>query len=476
MKKSVAAALAAAFVVSASASVSAAANPFSDVPAGHWAYNSVSKLAAEGVIEGYGDGTYRGDRNITRYEMAQMIAKAMAKNPTGANKAELDRLAAEFRDELDALGVRVAELEKYADKVVWQGKIEYTYKNHRTDNVWADQRNRHHSTSEHTRVKQDDWIFRFEPIAYVNDHWTLRARIDAHVDLSHDTSSNFELVRGWAQGDYDNFQVKVGRQPLYTNEDGIIWDTEYTGGEITFGKLANGLRATIYGGRLRADKVNGAIRNAGSWNVRQDGVSANDRWEEATGRLGSDSKHTSSFVGINLQYDPGAKGLFGGLGYYAIKDKDFQAIGEYTKSEDYVPNYFYSKKGDTDKAQIWTINAGWRLGKAQIWGAYARNSKADYEKRSWQALVRYGDLYGGGNQNTKKGQWAVWAGYKELGSNTSLCGINWDDAYAGTKGFVAGASWAPMDRIVVLAKYFKGKYITGPGDAERLFGRVEFFF
>ena len=201
MKKSVAAALAAAFVVGATSTTFAAANPFSDVPAGHWAYNSVAKLAAEGVIEGYGDGTYRGDRNITRYEMAQMVAKAMAKNPSGAAKADLDRLAAEFRDELDALGVRVAELEKYADKVVWQGKIEYTYKNHRTDNVWADQRRHHHSTSEHTRVKQDDWIFRFEPIAYVNDNWTLRARIDAHVDLSHDTNSSFTLERGWAKGD-----------------------------------------------------------------------------------------------------------------------------------------------------------------------------------------------------------------------------------------------------------------------------------
>ena len=476
MKKTVAAAVAAAFVVGASATTFAAANPFSDVPAGHWAYNSVAKLAAEGVIEGYGDGTYRGDRNITRYEMAQMIAKAMAKNPSGATKAELDRLAAEFRDELDALGVRVAELEKYADKVVWQGKIEYTYKNHRTDKVYADQRSRHHSTSEHTRVKQDDWIFRFEPIAYVNDHWTVRARIDAHVDLSHDTSTDFELVRGWAQGDYDNFQVKVGRQPLYTNEDGIIWDTEYTGGEITFGKLMDGLRVTAYGGRLKADKVNGAIRNAGSWNGRQDGVSADDRWNEATGRLGSEGKHTSSFWALNVQYDPGEKGLFGGAGYYHIKDNDFKAIGEYTKGEDYVPNYFYSKKGNVDKAQIWSVNLGWRLGKAQIWGAYAKNTKADWENKSWQALVRYGDLYGGGNQSTKKGQWAVWAGYKYLGSNTSLCAINWDDAYAGTKGFVAGASWAPMDRIVLIGKYFKGKYIEGPGDAERLFGRVEFFF
>ena len=473
MKKSVAAALAAAFVVGASSTTFAAANPFSDVPAGHWAYNSVAKLAAAGVIEGYGDGTYRGDRNITRYEMAQMIAKAMAKNPSGASKAELDRLAAEFRDELDALGVRVAELEKYADKVVWQGKIEYTYKNHKTDNWYDDQRRGRHSTSVHTRVKQDDWIFRFEPIAYVNDHWTLRARIDAHVDLSHDTSSDFNLVRGWAQGDYDNFQVKVGRQPLYTNEDGIIWDTEYTGGEITFGNFMDGLKVSIFGGRLAADKVNGSIRNAGSWNGRQDGVSANDRWNLATGRLGSDSEHTSSFVAVNVQYDPGKK-LFGGLGYYGIKDKDFKSLGEIDGVD--IPNIYYSKRGNTDKAQIYSVNLGYRIGKAQIWGAYAKNSKADYENKTWQALVRYGDLYGGGNQNTKRGQWAVWAGYKYLGSNAALCAINWDDAYAGTKGFVAGASWAPMDRVVLIAKYFKGKYIEGPGDAERLFGRVEFFF
>ena len=256
----------------------------------------------------------------------------------------------------------------------------------------------------------------------------------------------------------------------------MIWDTEYSGGEITFGKLANGLRATIYGGRLKADTVNGAIRNAGSWNGRQDGVSANDRWNEATGRLGSDSEHTSSFVAVNVQYDPGPKGLFGGLGYYHIKDKDLKAIGFYDENEAYVPNYFYSKNGATDKANIWSVNLGWRLGKVQVWGAYAKNSKADYENKSWQALVRYGNLYGGGNQSTKKGQWGVWAGYKYFGSNTSFKGINWDDVYAGTKGFVAGASWAPMDRIVLIGKYFKGKYIEGPGDAERLFGRVEFFF
>ena len=108
MKKSLVLAMAMALGVTASAY---AANPFSDVPAGHWAYDSVNKLAAAGIVDGYGNGTFGGDRLMTRYEMAQIVAKAMAK---GAN---VDRLAAEFADELDSLGVRVAALEKKSDNV-----------------------------------------------------------------------------------------------------------------------------------------------------------------------------------------------------------------------------------------------------------------------------------------------------------------------------------------------------------------------
>ena len=95
MKKFLVVALALATGITASAS---AANPFSDVPAGHWAYASLAKLAAAGVVEGYPDSTFQGDKLMTRYEMAQIV-KAMAK---GAN---VDRLASEFAEELDALGL-----------------------------------------------------------------------------------------------------------------------------------------------------------------------------------------------------------------------------------------------------------------------------------------------------------------------------------------------------------------------------------
>ena len=79
MKKYICGAALSAALLTPSALASAAANPFSDVPADHWAYDAVAQLANDGVIEGYGDGTYRGQNEITRYEMAQMVAKAMAK-------------------------------------------------------------------------------------------------------------------------------------------------------------------------------------------------------------------------------------------------------------------------------------------------------------------------------------------------------------------------------------------------------------
>ena len=48
-----------------------AANPFSDVTPDSWAYQAVSQLANAGIVNGYPDGTFKGQNNITRYEMAQ---------------------------------------------------------------------------------------------------------------------------------------------------------------------------------------------------------------------------------------------------------------------------------------------------------------------------------------------------------------------------------------------------------------------
>jgi len=118
-----------------------AAQPFSDVPQDHWAYNAVEKLASAGLMEGYPDGAYKGKSTMTRYEFAVAIARLMDRveqlggvpgpaGPAGPpgpasaggltpeQQALLDRLAKEFapelkalRSDLDALTKRVEELE-----------------------------------------------------------------------------------------------------------------------------------------------------------------------------------------------------------------------------------------------------------------------------------------------------------------------------------------------------------------------------
>ena len=110
-------ALFAAFVfISLASSAYAAANPFADVPAGHWAYDAVAQLAADGLISGYPDGTFKGPRQATRYEVAAMTARAVARaDELHAGKKDLEllkKLVLEFKDELDALGVKVNKLDK----------------------------------------------------------------------------------------------------------------------------------------------------------------------------------------------------------------------------------------------------------------------------------------------------------------------------------------------------------------------------
>ena len=122
MNKKLIMALAMALGVSATAF---AANPFSDLPTGHWAYGAVAKLAAAGVVDGFPDGTFKGDKTMTRYEMAQIVAKALAKGAIGAD----DKLVSEFADELDNLGVRVSKLEKNADNVQVTGEVQMSYRN-----------------------------------------------------------------------------------------------------------------------------------------------------------------------------------------------------------------------------------------------------------------------------------------------------------------------------------------------------------
>lgn len=438
MKKSLVATLTGALVVGATATTFAAANPFSDVPAGHWAYNSVTKLTQDGIIEGYGDGTFRGNRQITRYEMAQMVARALAKTPTTtistANRAELDKLSAEFRDELDNLGVRIDELERNADKVKWAGKIEYTY-------------GKLKNKTAHTESTGNGGVFRLEPVAEVNDHWTANARFDAGFDAKNDTTNDVKLKRWFAKGDYDKFSVTFGRFGYCPNEGNIVVDTVVSGAQMSFGSK---WKFTATGGR---------VSGAGDGNEASY-LMTGGKYNDVNYTDGAFRNDPMDLVGINVQYDQGETGLFGGGSWYYAKNSDFR-------------NTFYSNDGTTDKANIWAANLGYRVAEnLTVSGAYAKNSKADREDYGWDALIRLGNY----RDYSDQGDWAVWAGYSRFGYNVAIASDQTDDVQTGTKGWHVGAAYAPFKNTGLLVRYADGKYITGGDKFRKVFARAEWFF
>ena len=194
MKKSLVLAMAMALGVTASAY---AANPFSDVPAGHWAYDSVNKLAAAGIVDGYGNGTFGGDRLMTRYEMAQIVAKAMAK---GAN---VDRLAAKFADELDSLGVRVAALEKKSDNVKINAQIRAHYQSY--DKGHSGEWDK--KTNATSKLRSRIWLN-----GQINEDWKYVGMLQNEQDLLNDVGDEkTEFQRAFVTGRIGGVKVEAGR-------------------------------------------------------------------------------------------------------------------------------------------------------------------------------------------------------------------------------------------------------------------------
>lgn len=195
--------LAIAAVAALTAGVSAyAANPFSDVSTSDWAYQAVSDLSDQGIVEGYPDGTFKGQQNMTRYELAQIIARLMAKEDqlNAEQKATVDKLAAQYADELANLGVRVANVEKKLGNVSFTGdaRLKYENKNHKSyeykdvevpkDSAKPDGEKKVEKQWVAKEVKEDKGEaygarIRLNATAKVNDQVTVKSRISTNLDF-----------------------------------------------------------------------------------------------------------------------------------------------------------------------------------------------------------------------------------------------------------------------------------------------------
>jgi len=425
MKKTLAAAITSALVIGVASTTFAAANPFSDVPTDHWSFDAVAKLAHEGVIEGYGDNTFRGDAKITRYEMAQMVAKAMAKeNVSAADKATIDKLSAEYADELNNLGVRVAALEKKTDNVKFSGYLRLDT-SHKTIDGDDDQ----DATTGLLRLYVD---------AAVNDNWAVKARLNSKADLNNDntndpndpdTDRKTKIDQAYAQGPLFGTTVKLGKFPAFDSGNlsngGLIIDTQVSGAEFQFGKA---LKTTVTAGRI-SDEDYKYYNNVGA----------------------------ADYGAIQFGYDTNKFAL--AAGYHHLGNS----------------NTF--ENNTEDKNNIWTAGFDYKFNSnLKLGGLYAgSNADADTnyntdEEKAYSAQLTYK-----GAKLDAPGSFGAWVAYRQIGE---LATINptYDGVGIGEKGTEVGVDYMLDKNILAKVVYFDGKEITGDADVKKVFGRLEFNF
>ena len=439
MKKILAMAAVAALAAGASAY---AANPFSDVSTSDWAYQAISDLSDRGMVEGYPDGTFKGQQNITRFEVAQIIARLMAKEDqmNAEDRAIIDRLASEYGAELQNLGVRVSNLEKKVGNIAWSGDARIRFQKASGDNY----------------VK--------------NNQFNGRIRLNARATVNDSTYVHGRLV---ANGNFDDSDSKGGDVSM----DRLYVHHQLGKVGATLGRYELDLGQQV-GGWLYANKFDG-IELAAPLGEKVNLALGYGRMKdisESTKIYALDEE--TGVVGKRLYKSDAAKSEV----FYAQLKADFKTfkIGfDYFKLSPYTIGYYDntdaedpSLLGDgeiTQKKSVWGVNVLVPINKFRIFADYYADT---------QTNKGYSVLYGKDDQKGKI--WTIGLGYgaKDLQKAGSF---NLDLAYYNVKAGLyefgmTGAQAPTMDRLlaenghfwlasgdVVVAKntYVHGEYAFG---------------
>ena len=341
--------LAIAAVAALTAGVSAyAANPFSDVSPDDWAYQAVSDLSDQGVVEGYPDGTFKGERNMTRYELAQVIARLMAREDqlNAEQKATLDKLAGEYADELANLGVRVSNLEKKVGNISWFGdaRMRWKEKGYNTDGS----------------RKADGWDgrMRINAKAQVNDSTYVRGRFTSNMNFKDDADANTKMDVLFVHHQFgDKVGMNLGRNFLTLGQTGMYYDDFFDGAQLFIGDSKLTLEAG-YG------RMNTWINDYGQ--KKDDTVYA--RLYGQTGRIGYDAEYIKT-VGAA---DADKKSIWGAGLTVGVTDA-VDIFGDFYKNTE--------PKGDP---QMWTAGLGFghynlkKPGTFRVAAQYVRNEADAY--------------------------------------------------------------------------------------------------
>jgi len=467
MKKTLVSALTTALVVGAASTTFAAANPFADVPADHWAYDAVSELTSKGVVNGFPDGTFRGNQNMTRYEMAQIVAKAMAKVNTpgvatsGTDKAMVDKLAAEFKDELANLGVRVDELEARMDNVKWSGWVRYEYKTRRQENNGA------RAVSTAQRIK-----LRLTPSMKINNQWTAHARMEYGMDANsaHNstaanwsggyTGTQFRVDQAWVDGKIGKATVKLGRFGTWGEAGhGIAMDDVITGAEVNipFGK---NWHVNLAAGRY-------------SW-YPTDTLESMQTTDGVYQNFGAGNKTAALIGDPSNGYATGTWTYYGADVYFAKNKWDFGIGYREFVSKDATAAQFPNSMGNANKIKIASAGIGYKFSPAVgLKVDYSRVNASEIadnpnQKHSWNVRLDW--------QATKK--IGLYVSYKKLSNPGTLASTYDLQSYngKGQKGWEVGTDINLQKNVSASAYYFQGDNLDSTSKLKMFYGNLNFKF
>ena len=436
--------LALAAVAALTAGVSAyAANPFSDVTPDDWAFQAVSDLSAQGVVEGYPDGSFKGERNMTRYELAQIIARLMAKEDqlNAEQQATLDKLAGEYADELANLGVRVANLEKKVGNISWSGDARMQFQRTRVFDVDNDKI----KTTDH----EDDWNgrMRINVEGQVNDQVTVEGRFLSEMNFKDSESADTSMDKiHVVYQPTDAFSIDLGRTSAGLSQTGIFMDDD---GQY------DGIVAAYDNGKFNLSAGYGRVGG---------GVDVGDvtlidyhdyeNWFVKAGTKVGDKVDLSAFYTK-----------------YASKSASKDLAAELNK----VPGL----KSEAANVAVWGVGAGVDLGGGFVLdGDYIKHADKLTDKAAmWTAGLTYGEV-----DTDKVGSWSLGVHYVDADRLAYLGGVSaWDmtdhldySLLAGMKFWQAKAGVALQKNVELDAYYyFAGKAKENKnifGDPDDTFG------
>jgi hypothetical protein len=244
MKKILAILLTLVFVLSfAGAALANPAEQFVDVPPKHWAYDAVAKLAQAGIVDG-DNGRYLGDKSITRYEMALIVAKAIAKEDKAdaENKALIDKLAKEFTSELATLGVRFNKLEKQVGNLGFGADVRLAWLNYTQANKHDPVRMRFRLSAKADVSENTSFFSRivFDNQAEAGTFYSTDSSTYTGLDRVHASEFNF-TSKNFAPG----MQLTYGR---FAQQMDVMGYWMLTGGGVDGAKISMGNKLKVEAG------------------------------------------------------------------------------------------------------------------------------------------------------------------------------------------------------------------------------------